>query len=81
MEGVCIVQDFKQEHKNGWRYIVWVGGCDNYYKNFMIAQMDFYKWVLKDYDDVFLTEIKKDGTEEVLRNSEEHNFKERKNNG
>ena len=36
---------------------------------------------VKGYDDVFLTEIKKDGTEEVLRNSEEHNFKERKNNG
>ena len=74
-------KDMSKEYELGWRYIVWVGGCDNYYKNFMVAQMDFYRWVLKDYDDVFLTEIKKDGTEEFLRNSEEYNFKERKNNG
>jgi|TARA_R100000479_G_C6241288_1_gene148881 hypothetical protein len=62
------------DYKNGWRYIVWVGGNDNYYKNFKVAQMDFYNWVRKGYDDVFLTELNKDGTEEVLRNSEEHNF-------
>ena len=22
-----------QEYKLGWRYIVWVGGCDDYYKS------------------------------------------------
>ena len=52
--------------------ILWVVSC------FLIAQMDFYNWVLKGYDDVFLTEIKKDGTEEVLRNSEEYNFRKEK---
>ena len=62
------------DYKNGWRYIVWVGGNDNYYKNFKVAQMDFYRWALKGYDDVVLTELNKDGTEEVLRNSEEYNF-------
>jgi hypothetical protein len=59
------------DYKNGWRYIVWVGGNDNYYKTFSRAQMDYYNWVHKDYDDVFLTEIQKDGTEKVLYNSDE----------
>ena len=70
MEGVCIVQDFKQEHKNGWRYIVWVGGNDDYYKTFSLAQMDYHNWREKGYD-VCLTEIQKDGTEKVIYSSEE----------
>ena len=51
---------------SGWRFIVWVGGNDNYYKTFSLAQMDYYNWVAKDYDDVVLTEIQKDGTEKII---------------
>ena len=51
------------EYENGWRFIVWVGGNDDYYKNFSRAQMDYHNWVAKDYDDVVLTEIQKNGTE------------------
>ena len=54
------------EYENGWRFIVWVGGNDNYYKTFSLAQMDYYNWVAKDYDDVVLTEIQKDGTEKII---------------
>ena len=67
------MQDFKQEHKNGWRYIVWVGGNDNYYKSFSLAQMDYYNWIKKGYDDVFLTEMQKDGTDKIIYSSEESN--------
>ena len=58
------------EYENGWRFIVWVGGNDDYYKNFSRAQMDYYNWVAKDYDDVVLTEIQKDGSEKILLNRE-----------
>lgn len=58
------------EYENGWRFIVWVGGNDDYYKNFSRAQMDYYNWVAKGHDDVVLTEIQKDGSEKILLNRE-----------
>ena len=45
---------------------LWVGVNDNYNKTFSLAQMDYYNWVAKDYDDVVLTEIQKDGTEKII---------------
>ena len=62
-----------KDYANGWRYIVWVGGNDNYYKTFSLAQMDYHNWLNKGYDDVFLTEMQKDGTEKIIYNSEESN--------
>jgi hypothetical protein len=62
-----------KDYANGWRYIVWVGGNDNYYKTFSLAQMDYHNWLNKGYDDVFLTEMQKDGTEKVIYSSEENN--------
>ena len=59
-----------QDYKNGWRYIVWVGGNDDYYKTFSLAQMDYHNWREKGYD-VCLTEIQKDGTEKIIYNSDE----------
>ena len=59
------------EYKDGWRFIVWVGGVDDYYKNFVIAQMHYHNWIAKGYDNVVMTEINKDGTEKVLMKSEE----------
>ena len=38
------------DYKNGWRYIVWVGGNDDYYKTFSLAQMDYHNWREKGYD-------------------------------
>jgi hypothetical protein len=60
------------DYKNGWRYIVWVGGNDDYYKTFSLAQMDYHNWREKGYDDVFLTEIQKDGSEKIIYSSEEN---------
>ena len=59
------------DYKNGWRYIVWVGGNDDHYKTFSRAQMDYHNWVHQGYDDVVLTEIQKDGTEKIIYNSDE----------
>ena len=56
------------EYESGWRFIVWVGGNDDYYKSFSRAQMDYYNWVAKGHDDVVLTEIQKDGSEKILLN-------------
>jgi len=61
-----------KDYANGWRYIVWVGGNDNYYKSFSLAQMDYHNWLNKGYDDVFLTEMQKDGTEKIIYSSEEN---------
>ena len=58
------------EYESGWRFIVWVGGNDDYYKSFSRAQMDYYNWVAKGHDDVVLTEIQKDGSEKILLNRE-----------
>ena len=38
------------------------------------AQMDYYNWIHQGYDDVFLTELQKDGTEKLLYSSEEYEF-------
>ena len=45
------------DYKNGWRYIVWVGGNDDYYKKIADAKKDFEYWVDDGYDDVFLTKL------------------------
>ena len=60
-----------KDYANGWRYIVWVGGNDNYYKSFSLAQMEYHNWIKKGYDDVFLTEMQKDGTDKIIYSSEE----------
>ena len=40
------------DYKDGWRYIVWVGGNDDYYKNYEDAKRDADEWQDKGYDDV-----------------------------
>ena len=42
-----------------YKYIVWVGGCDDYYTNYNDAKRDADEWIAKGYDDVIIEEIKK----------------------
>ncbi len=42
------------DYANGWRYIVWVGGNDDYYKNYKDAIRDANEWKDKGYDDVIV---------------------------
>jgi len=44
-------------YKNGWRYIVWVGGVDDYYVNYKDAKRDADEWKDKGYDDVIIERI------------------------
>mgnify|MGYP003155506840 FL=1 len=45
------------DYVNGWRYIVWVGGNDDYYKDYKDAKRDADEWRDKGYDDVIIEEI------------------------
>jgi len=37
-----------------YKYIVWVGGCDDYYSNYLDAKRDADEWKSKGYDDVII---------------------------
>ena len=52
-----IQENINQDYKDGWRYIVWVGGNDDYYKNYNDAKRDADEWIAKGYDDVIIEEI------------------------
>ena len=46
--------------KNGdykYNYIVWVGGCDDYYSNYNDAKKDADEWKAKGYDDVIIEQL------------------------
>jgi len=40
-----------------YKYIVWVGGVDDYYKNYEDAKRAYNEWIDKGYDDVQIEEI------------------------
>ena len=40
-----------------YKYIVWVGGVDDYYTNYNDAQRDADEWKDKGYDDVVIERI------------------------
>ncbi len=40
-----------------WKYIVWVGGVDDYYTNYEKAKKHYNEWIKKGYDDVILETV------------------------
>jgi len=44
--------------KNEYKYVVWVGGIDDYYTTHKRALGDYNEWVEKGYDDVQLLKFK-----------------------
>tara|TARA_R100000458_G_scaffold43513_1_gene41418 strand:- start:212 stop:397 length:186 start_codon:yes stop_codon:yes gene_type:complete len=48
-------------YKLGWRYIVWIGGVDDYYVYYKDAKRDADKWKAKGYTDVIIERLKKEG--------------------
>jgi hypothetical protein len=46
------------EYLLGYRWIVWVGGVDDYYKNYDRAKEHYDEWIEQGYDDVIIEEIK-----------------------
>ena len=41
-----------------YTYIVWVGGCDDYYVNYSDAKRAYDSWISQGYNDVSLEKIK-----------------------
>jgi hypothetical protein len=46
------------EFKLGWRWIVWVGGVDDYFLNYKDAKSCYDEWISEGYDFVKIEEIK-----------------------
>ena len=40
-----------------YKYIVWVGGCDDYYTDYKKAKEHYDEWIKKGYDDVCIEQI------------------------
>ena len=59
------------DYKNGWRYIVWVGGVDDYYKRYEDAKGNYDMWKDKGYDGIYLEEINPHGEDIILEKKEE----------
>ena len=46
--------------KENWKYIVWVGGVDDYYTTYERAKEHYDEWIKQGYDDVILEKIEKE---------------------
>jgi hypothetical protein len=42
---------------NKFKYIVWIGGVDDYYSNYKDAKIAYNNWVEQGYDDVIIEKI------------------------
>ena len=40
-----------------WKYVVWVGACDDYYTTYERAKKHYDEWMEKGYDDVVLLKL------------------------
>ena len=66
-------KDMSKEYELGWRYIVWVGGIDDYYKKYKDAKRDYDEWEDKGYDEIYLEQIKPYGEDIILEKKELEN--------
>ncbi len=52
----CLIcTDNKME--NNFKFVVWVGGCDDYYVSYDRAKEHYDDWIDQGYDDVHLIRI------------------------
>jgi hypothetical protein len=49
-----VIREVENDLANKFKYIVWVGGCDDYYSNYLDAKKDADEWKSKGYDDVII---------------------------
>ena len=52
-----LVLEIENAFANKYKYIVWVGGCDDYYSNYIDANREADEWKAKGYDDVIIEQI------------------------
>ena len=50
--------------KENWKYIVWVGGVDDYYTTYERAKEHYDEWIKQGYDDVILEKKEKEKVNE-----------------
>ncbi len=53
--------------KENWKYIVWVGGVDDYYTTYERAKEHYDEWIKQGYDDVILEKIEKEKVNESYK--------------
>ena len=51
------ILEIENEIANKYKFIVWVGGCDDYYSNYKDAKRDANEWKAKGYNDVIIEQI------------------------
>lgn len=51
------ILEIENEISNKYKFIVWVGGCDDYYSNYNDAKKDADEWKAKGYDDVIIEQL------------------------
>ena len=51
---------------SNYKYIVWVGGCDDYFATYYRAKKHYDEWIDKGYEDVQIEEITSVSTESPL---------------
>ena len=56
------------EYQKGWRYVVWVGGIDDAFVHYQDALDNYNSWTKQGYDDVILSKLNEDDTEEIIIN-------------
>ena len=49
-----VIREVENDLANKFKYIVWVGGCDDYYSNYLDAKRDADEWKSKGYNDVII---------------------------
>ena len=47
----------RTQMNNKWKYVVWVGGCDDYYTEYERAKEHYDEWIEQGYDDVHLLKL------------------------
>tara|TARA_B100001093_G_C26232093_1_gene760657 strand:+ start:383 stop:550 length:168 start_codon:yes stop_codon:yes gene_type:complete len=52
-----VILEIENDLANKYKYIVWVGGNDDYYKHYKDAKRDADEWKAKGYDDVIIEQI------------------------
>ena len=46
-----------KEYKQGWRFVVWVEDCDDYFTTYERAKEHYDEWIEQGYDGVHLMEV------------------------
>jgi len=59
-----------------YKYIVWAGGCDDYYTTYERAKEHYDEWIEKGYDDLFLTKLLPNNEEEILHTTQKERTNE-----